>query len=268
MTVSPFDSDLYGRLFADAEIAALFSDEAAIRTMVTFEAVLAAVQARLGIIPADAAEAIETAAAAFTPDMDAIARGVEATGVAVVPLVAQLRAAVGGDAASYVHWGATSQDVVDTGLVMRLHTALDIIAARLDRLIAQLAALADTHRATVMAGRTRAQQAVPTTFGLKAANWLQSLAGSRDRLIELRPRLLAVQFGGAAGMLSALGTRGIEVMEALAAELDLAAPAAPWTSRRENISPPRRSANSSSCSMKKPYLVSVSSRPVVSTYVM
>lgn len=233
MTVSPFDSQILGRLFADGEIAALFSDEAAIRTMVTFEAALARIEAELGIIPKGAADAIERAAAAFEPDMEAIAAGAEATGVPVVALVEQLRAAVGGAAATYVHWGATSQDVVDTGLVLRLHTALDLISGRLGLLIKQLATLADTHRGAVMAARTRSQQAVPTTFGLKAATWLQGAARSRDRLAELRPRLLVVQFGGAAGTLSSLGDKGVAVMEALAAELDLAVPAAPWPSQRE-----------------------------------
>ncbi len=235
MTVSPFDSQIYGRLFADGELNALFSDEAALRTMVAFEVVLARVQAQLGIIPAKAADAIERAAAAFTPDMDDIAAGTARAGVPVVPLVRQLRAAVGSAAADHVHRGATSQDVVDTGLVMRLHTALDLLDVRLGRLMEQLASLADAHRFTVMAARTRAQQAVPTTFGLKAATWLHSLAGNRDRLAEIRPRVLAVQFGGAAGTLSSLGEGGIEVMEGLAAELGLAAPAAPWTSQRESM---------------------------------
>jgi len=233
MTVSPFDSQILGRLFADDEIVALFSDEAAIRAMMVFEAALARVEADLGIIPKKAADAIERAAAAFGPDMEAIAAGAEATGVPVVALVEQLRDAVGGEAATYVHWGATSQDVVDTGLVLRLHTALDLISARLGALIERLAALAHSHRGTVMAARTRSQQAVPTTFGLKAATWLQEVARSRDRLAELRPRLLAVQFGGAAGTLSALGDKGIAVMEGLAKELDLAVPAAPWPSQRE-----------------------------------
>ncbi|UCH74846.1 MAG: 3-carboxy-cis,cis-muconate cycloisomerase [Rhodospirillales bacterium] len=233
MTVSPFDSAIFGRLFADPKINALFSDEAAIRSMLTFEAVLAAVEARLGIIPEAAAEAIERTAAGLTPDMDTIAAGTHATGVPVVPLVEQLRAAVGGEAATYVHWGATSQDVIDTGLVLRLHTALDLMTARLELLIDRLVALADAHRATVMAARTRWQQAVPTSFGLKAATWLQGLAAARDRLTDMRPRLLTVQFGGAAGTLSALGDKGVAVMEALARELDLAVPVAPWPSRRE-----------------------------------
>ncbi len=232
MTVSPFDSEIHGRLFGDPEINALFSDEAALRTMVAVEVVLARVQARLGLIPERAADAIERAAAKFTPDLADIAAGTEQTGVPVVPLVRQLRAAVGGDAADYVHWGATSQDIVDTGLVLRLHTAFDLLSARLGRLIEQLAALADTHRGTVMAARTRTQQAVPTSFGLKTAGWLQALADGRDRLGELRPRLLVVQFGGAAGTLSALGDKGFAVMEALARELDLSAPPAPWHSRR------------------------------------
>lgn len=233
MTVSLFDSEIHGRLFADGAINGLFSDDAVIRAMVDFEVALARVEARLGIIPGDAAQAIEAAAAAFTPDMADIAAGAEGAGVPVVPLVQQLRAAAGGVAAGYVHWGATSQDVIDTGFAIRLKEVFGLLSDRLDALMDQLAALANEHRGTVMAGRTRSQQAAPTTFGLKAATWLDSLIGNRDRLAEIRPRVLAVQFGGATGNLSALGTDGIEVMEGLAAELGLTAPAAPWTSQRE-----------------------------------
>ena len=153
----------------------------------------------------------------------------------IIPLVEQLRAAVGGEAAGYVHWGATSQDIVDTGLMLRLRGVADQLEEKIGRLSGLLGKLADEHRGTVMAARTRSQQALPTSFGLKAAGWLSPLIDHRTRLDEMRPRLFAVQFGGAVGTLAALGDRGIEVMEALGEELDLAVPAAPWHVQRDNL---------------------------------
>ena len=159
----------------------------------------------------------------------------------VPALVAQMRQAVGGEAAGFVHWGATSQDILDTALILQLRDALILLDGRLAALITALASLADAHRATVVVARTRFQQAVPTTFGLKVASWLAPMLRHRQRLAELKPRLLVVQFGGAAGNLSALGERGIAVMEALAAELGLGCPAMPWHSpaRRAWLSSPR-----------------------------
>lgn len=224
-----------GDLLSDREIAALFSDDAAVREMVAVETALARIEGRLGIIPAAAAAAIERAAAAFVPDMAALHDGAEASGVPVIALVDQLRAAVGGEAASYIHWGATSQDIIDTALVLRLRRTAEILSGRLDGLIESLADLATRHRGRAMVARTRFQHALPTTFGLEVAGWRAALQRNATRLAELRPRFEVVQFGGAAGTLASLGKDGVAVMEALAAELDLGAPALPWHAHRDAL---------------------------------
>ena len=226
-------------LLEDAEVAGLIDDRAQVRAMVRVEAALARVQGRLGVIPAASAGAIEAALQGFAPDLDDLAAGTRAAGVPVPALVAQLRRAVeqaaGEPAAGHIHFGATSQDIGDTALVLQLRLALDVLDGRLDALCRTLAGLADAHRATPMLARTRFQPAVPTTFGLKAAGWLAPLIRHRRRLEELRPRLLVVQFGGAAGNLAALGDRGVAVMEDLAAELDLDRPPLPWHGARDNL---------------------------------
>lgn len=238
--VGVHDSAFLGPLFGDAEMSALFSDAATVAAMARVEAALARAEAGLGIVPADAAALITTAVDGFAADLAAIGRDSERTGVPVIEFVRQFRAHVnstdpGGDAGQWVHWGATSQDIVDTALVLQLRAALVLIAGRLDATIAALAALADSHRGTVMAARTRYQQALPTTFGLKCAGWMLPLVRCRDRLPALRQHLLAVQFGGAAGTLAALGDQGVAVMEALAAELDLVCPPLPWHAQRDGI---------------------------------
>ena len=235
MSISPAGSALYGALFSDPDIAEAFSDAATIRAMLDVERALARVQARLGIIPEDAAERIAFVAGSYEPDIAGVAAGTEKSGVPIIPLVEQLRAAVGGEAAAYVHWGATSQDVVDTGLVLRLRGVAGLLAGKIEQLSGLLGKLADEHRGTVMAARTRSQQALPTSFGLKAAGWLSPLIDHATRLDEVRPRLLAVQFGGAVGTLAALGARGVEVMEGMGEELGLAVPAGPWHVRRDNL---------------------------------
>lgn len=235
MSVSPFDSNVYGELLSDRETAVLFSDAAHIHAMLLVEAALARVQGRLGIIPGKAAARISEVAATLEIPPESLAAGTASAGVPVPALVAALREAAGAEAGQYVHWGATSQDIVDTALVLGLRDMLGVFTTRLDAVIAALAEQADRHRGAVMAGRTRWQQAAPTTLGLKIAVWLDPLIRHRNRLAELRPRLLAVQFGGAAGTLAALGDNGIAVMEALAAELDLAAPPAPWCAQRDSI---------------------------------
>ena len=222
-------------LLTDPEVEGLLGDAALAGAMVEVERALAVVQGRLGIIDDTSAAAIARSLEHFEPDLADLARGTAKAGVPVPALVAQLRRAVGEPAASALHWGATSQDIVDTALVLRLRLTLDLLSGRLDRLIAVLAAMADRHRNTVTVARTRFQQALPTSFGLKAAGWLAPLLRHRDRLAELRPRLLVVQFGGAAGNLAALGARGIEVMDALAAELRLGSPPMPWHSQRDAV---------------------------------
>jgi 3-carboxy-cis,cis-muconate cycloisomerase len=222
-------------LLVDAEVAGLLGDGRLARAMVEVERALARVEGRLGVVDAAAAARIDGALAGFEPDLDDLARGTASAGVPVPALVAQLRRAVGGDAATFVHWGATSQDVVDTALVLRLRELLAVLDARLAGLIEALARLAEAHRDTPTVARTRFQQALPTTFGLKVAGWLAPLPRHRERLGQLGPRLLAVQLGGAAGNLAALGGRGVEVMEALARELGLACPAMPWHSQRDAL---------------------------------
>ena len=235
MAVTPFDSRLLAPLFADPGIAALFSDAAEVEAMIAVERALARVEGRLGVIPVDAAAEIDRKLDGATVDAASLAAGTRSAGVPLPALVKELRAIVGGEAAGFVHWGATSQDIVDTALVARLGTALGLLEARLDRLIEILAGLAERHRATVMAARTRTQIAVPTTFGLRAAGWLVPLLRHRERLAEARPRILMIQFGGAGGTASAIGGDGLAVMEGLAAELGLTAPPMPWHTQRDGL---------------------------------
>ena len=235
MTVTPIDSALHGPLLSDAEVAAELGDAAQLRAMLRVEAALALVQGRLGVIPAEAAARISAVAEALTPDPASLAEATARDGIPVPALVGALRAAAGGPAADHAHWGATSQDVIDTALVLRLKPVLDVFDRRLAALAQSLAALADRHRRTLMVARTRGQQAVPTTFGLKAAVWLAPLLRARQRLDQLRPRLLLLSFGGAAGTLAALGDRGHAVAEALAEELGLGLPPLPWHVQRDGL---------------------------------
>ncbi len=233
MTISPFDSAMLGNLFADAEIAALFTDDAQIASMVLFEAALASAEARAGVIPEASANRIADVCREFRPDPATLAAGTASAGVPVPALVKALKAEVGGDDARYVHFGATSQDVFDTGLVLRLRDAVAIIRRRTRKLIKALIAQAETHRATVMIGRTRSQQAVPTTFGLKAAGWLAPLVRIDQRIDTLSTDLFRLSFGGAAGTLASIGDKAIEVERNLADELELPPTDMPWHSQRD-----------------------------------
>ena len=233
MTISPFDSAMLGNLFADAEIAALFTDDAQIASMVLFEAALASAEARAGVIPEASANRIADVCREFRPDPASLAAGTASAGVPVPALVKALKAEIGGDDARYVHFGATSQDVFDTGLVLRLRDAVAIIRRRTRKLIKALIAQAETHRATVMIGRTRSQQAVPTTFGLKAAGWLAPLVRIDQRIDTLCSGLFRLSFGGAAGTLASIGDKAIEVERNLADELELPPTDMPWHSQRD-----------------------------------
>lgn len=235
MSLSPLDSPLYTPLFTVPEITAVFTPHAHIHHMLLVESALADVQGRLGIIPAAAAAEIRTAVNQITLDWPQLQAGLEQAGVPVIALVAQLRQQVGGEAANYVHWGATTQDIMDTALVLQLRAALNVLESRLGQVTASLAELADTHRHTVMAGRTHSQHALPITFGFKAAGWLAPLLRHRERLAQLKPRLLVVQFGGAVGTLAALGEGGTAVQQALAHELSLNVPLLPWHTQRDSL---------------------------------
>jgi 3-carboxy-cis,cis-muconate cycloisomerase len=235
MEDSFLDPSLFSPLFGDAEISDEFSDAQFVRAMLEVESALATVQGRLGVIPAEAAAQIVDVAARLEFDFERLRSGVEKSGIPVIELVRQLREQVGGEAASYVHLGATSQDIFDTARGLQIRAVLAILESRLGSLIQNLSRLADRHRHTLMAGRTHSQQALPITFGLKVAGWLAPLLRHRERLAELRPRLLVVQFGGAVGTLAALGESGTQVQAALAAELYLNLPLIPWHTQRDNM---------------------------------
>ncbi|MCR9176052.1 MAG: 3-carboxy-cis,cis-muconate cycloisomerase [Alphaproteobacteria bacterium] len=222
-------------IFSDPDVGPLLGTPALLAAMVEMERGLARAQARIGVIPEQVGSEIDRALTTFVADEDEVARGVESSGVPVIALVAQLREAVGGAAGSYVHWGATTQDVMDTALVLRMRHALDLIDLRLAKVIHFLADAAERHRCTVMPGRTRFQQALPISFGLKLVNWMLPLHRHRLRLTEMRDRVLTVQFGGAAGTLAALDDRGLDVMVALGEELDLPVPVMHWHAQRDGL---------------------------------
>ena len=216
----------------------VFSDRGRLQGMLDFEAALGRAEARAGVIPAAAAAPIAAQCRADLFDVEALARGSALAGNTAIPMVKALTALVAKhdqEAARYVHWGATSQDAMDTGLVLQLRDALGVFDADLARLADVLAGLADEHKRTVLAGRTWLQQATPVTFGLKAAGALSAVERHRARLRELRPRVLALQFGGASGTLAALGTDGLKVAAALANQLKLALPDVPWHAHRDRV---------------------------------
>jgi 3-carboxy-cis,cis-muconate cycloisomerase len=225
-------------LFASDAMTAVFSDRGRLRGMLDFEVALARAEAEVGLIPAAAVAPIDAAAKVEHLDVAALARQAAATGIPTIPLVKQLTAlvaAVDPAAARFVHWGATSQDVMDTGLVLQIGKGLAVLAPELRRLSAALARLAESQSSTPMIGRTWLQHAVPVTFGLKAAGWLDAVERCRLRLEEAGEASRILQFGGAAGTLATLGGRGLEVAEALARALDLRLPALPWHASRDRL---------------------------------
>jgi len=228
-------STIYGKLLGDQAVAGEFADAAHLHAMLDVEAALARTQGKLGIIPADAAAAIDKAARELVLDPADFSGPTYEAGLPVIALVAKLREVVDGEAAQYVHWGATSQDILDTALVLQCRAVLQDLTGRLDTVIGALVSLARAHRDTLMVGRTRSQQATPITFGLKAANWLAPLVRHRDRLSQLRARLLVVQLGGAAGTMAAYGDNGPDLIAALAQELGLGEPTAPWHAARDGF---------------------------------
>jgi 3-carboxy-cis,cis-muconate cycloisomerase len=231
MSVSPFDSQLLGPLLGDPEAASFFSDAAAVAAMVRVERALARTEAAVGVIPAAAGRAIDEGLASAVIDAADLAAGTASAGVPVPALVKALRARLPDEAAQWLHWGATSQDIVDTGLVLRLLPVLDLLEARLTALVAELEAASRRWAGLPMAGRTRSQIAAPIGFGDRCAAWAAPLAECRSDLLALRPRLSRVQFGGAVGNNAAIAPHGPAVGAALAAELGLR-PAPPWHTNR------------------------------------
>ncbi|MEJ2041209.1 MAG: 3-carboxy-cis,cis-muconate cycloisomerase [Desulfosarcinaceae bacterium] len=235
MPVSPFDSQLTGPLFSDDEMAVFFSDKAVIDSMVAVEIALAKAQAEAGLIPGSAATQIAKGLEDFTPDLADMGRAAAAFGVPVPALLAAARAALPPEAAPFLHWGATSQDVVDTAMALRLKEALGLLEKGIQKVLGRLGSLAVEHAETVMVGRTRWQQAVPTTFGYKAAMWGEPLQRHLQRLAELKPRLLVLSLGGAVGNLSAMGRKAAEVEARLAEELQISLPKSSRHTQRDGM---------------------------------
>jgi 3-carboxy-cis,cis-muconate cycloisomerase len=231
---TPLDSAIFGPLFTDDQIARLLNDNAFVHALVEVETALARAEERVGVIPAHAAEQIAKVSADKI-DVSALAKGTLGSGFPIIALVQELRKQVGADSAPFVHWGATTQDIMDTACVLQLRAAIRGLRARLDEIARHLSALADRHRKTVLAGRTHGQQALPITFGLKVASWLAPLVRHVERLDEISPRLLVVQFGGAAGTLAALEDKGWRVTEEFAKELKLGVPVMPWHGQRDSF---------------------------------
>jgi 3-carboxy-cis,cis-muconate cycloisomerase len=230
--------NMLDRLFSTDEMRRIYSDHGRLRGMLAFAAALARAEARVGVIPEPAATAINARCRAELFDVEALSREAALAGNVAIPLVQALTASVAQsdpDAAHYVHWGATSQDVIDTGAVLQLRDALALVEADLARLAEAYTQLAIAHKATVMAGRTWMQQGAPITFGFKVAGWLSAVKRHQERLREIRSRVLVVQFGGAVGTLAALGSQGFAVAEALAEELQLALPDISWHTQRDRV---------------------------------
>ena len=234
MSTTVFDSALFRDMFGTAEMRDVFSDKALIQRYIEVEVALARAEARCGVIPAEAAEQIAEQATFDALDLALMQHETEIVGYPILPLVEQLSKTCG-DAGRYVHWGATTQDIMDTAVVLQVRAALKLVERDVQAVRGLLAGLARTYRDTPMAGRTHLQHALPITFGYKCAVWLSMFDRHAERLVELRPRVEVGQFAGAAGTLASLGDKGLEVQAALMAELGLGVPQATWHVARDGL---------------------------------
>ncbi|KPX10154.1 3-carboxy-cis,cis-muconate cycloisomerase [Pseudomonas savastanoi] len=231
-------NQLFDAYFMQPEMREIFSDEGRVQGMLDFEAALARAQARVGLIPPEVVADIELSCDARLFDFDALAIAIGSAGNSAIPLVKALGkqiAASSAEAERYVHMGATSQDVMDSGLILQLRRAIVLLERDLTLLADAMAEQAQRHAGTPLAGRTWLQQATPVTLGMKIAGWLGAVTRHRQRLNEIKPRLLCLQFGGASGSLAALGDQAFSVAEALAGELQLALPEQPWHTQRDRL---------------------------------
>ena len=231
-------NQLFDAYFTARDMREVFCDQGRVQAMLDFEAALARAEARVGLIPQTAVASIEAACRAEHYDFAALGEATATAGNSAIPLVKALGKQIAksdAEAERYVHLGATSQDVMDTGLVLQLRRALELIEADLAQLGETLATQAWRYVATPLAGRTWLQHATPVTLGMKIAGWLGAVTRSRQRLLELKPRLLVLQFGGASGTLAALGEQAMPIAEALAAELQLTLPDQPWHTQRDRL---------------------------------
>lgn len=231
-------NQLFDAYFTAPAMRAIFCDHGRVQGMLDFEAALARAEARVGVIPSEAVAAIEAACKAELYDFSALAVAIGSAGNSAIPLVKALGkriAASDAEAERHVHLGATSQDAMDSGLVLQLRAAIALLENDLATLADALASQARLHADTPLAGRTWLQHATPVTLGMKIAGWLGAVTRHRQRLVELKPRLLCLQFGGASGSLAALGDKAFAVAGALAEELDLTLPEQPWHTQRDRL---------------------------------
>ncbi len=231
VTDSIFFKDLYG----SAEMRAVFDDHTLLQKWLDYEAALARAEASLGLVPTEAAAEISRKARAELMDTDAIKQGVDKTVHPLVSLIWQLSEHCEGEAGRYVHWGATTQDVMDTAIVLQLKDAYPLFENALDQLTLAASDLARKYRDTVMAGRTHGQQALPITFGFKVAVWVSELKRHRTRLSACKERVLTGEFGGAVGTLASVSEQGIEINARLMQELGLSVPEIAWHTARDNF---------------------------------
>jgi 3-carboxy-cis,cis-muconate cycloisomerase len=229
-----FDSALFRDMFGTAEMRDIFTDEALVGRYLEAEAALARAQARVGVVPKDAAQAIDAASRSLKIDYDKLRQETEIVGYPILPLVHQLSAAAG-EAGRFVHWGATTQDIMDTGNVLQIRAALAIVERDLREVRKILAEMAQKYRNTPMAGRTHLQQALPITFGYKAAVWLSSIDRHIERIEQAGPRVLVGEFSGAAGTLASIGEGGLEMQKLFCEELGLNQPSITWHVARDGI---------------------------------
>ncbi len=234
MATTVLDSVLFRDSFGTPGMRGIFDDRALVARYVEVEVALARAQGRCGVIPADAARQIAALANPDALDFDLLRQETEIVGYPILPLVQQL-AKICGEAGRYVHWGATTQDIMDSAVVLQVRDALRLVEAELEDVRDILARLAAKHRDTPMAGRTHLQQALPVTFGYKVAVWLAMLDRHAERLAQLRPRILVGEFAGAAGTLASLGNRGLDVQAAMMEELGLGVPTATWHVARDGL---------------------------------
>jgi 3-carboxy-cis,cis-muconate cycloisomerase len=229
------DSVLFRDQYGTEEMRRVFDDRHLVQCWMEAEAALARAEAQLGLIPAQAARAISETAGTVTLDLTAIKQGMDIMVHPLMPFITVFAQAVPGDYGQYVHWGATTQDIMDTACVLQLREASDIVMRQLEALIAVLERTGRRHRDTPMAGRTHGQHALPITFGFKLAVLVAELRRHRERLEQLQPRLFVIQLSGAAGTLASLGERGREVQELFARELRLGVPEITWHTARDTF---------------------------------
>ncbi len=229
-----FDSVLFRDMFGTAEMRSVFTDEALVGRYIEAEVALARAQARMGVVPKSAAEAIEAAGKSIQIDFDKLRHETEIVGYPILPLVHQLSAAAG-EAGRFVHWGATTQDIMDTANVLQIRTALEIVVRDLREVRDILKAMAKKYRDTPMAGRTHLQQALPVTFGYKAAVWLSSIDRHIERVDQALPRILLGEFSGAAGTLASVGEGGLDMQKLFCEELGLHQASITWHVARDGI---------------------------------